>query len=542
MEHIYNNPNLKRIADRVEHYARNVYKRTLPEMKFIVLNNSEFMSLLSKGVYPTSPVNIWEGKENAKKKWEDESGQNSSIYYEVVQTGSPSYAYLNYTNSDMMQASVMAHVVGHCEFSELNVLNDSDPDRTEYVMWLTKKINRHIPKMGFDAYMSYWNWCASAIPLIAPNSQYNLDNSVVTHQTRSATVAEKQNMVAERKTNLFSAVDNTLLSLLPIDEKEVIKKDYDDKEKSEQIDRKGYHLKAPCQDILGFLRDHAPKSKGEWYILEYLYQKHRNTDFVMRTQIMNEGWAMYWEKKIMLDLFKEKTVGDVIAYAKCFSGVCYPRPWFQRNPYHLGYNLWNHIEEQFKTGKITLDYVNEEDSEKKNNWNKETDVNPMERMEEIVKTCTDSEFLRRYLTPDLVEKFHLNRLTHRMAEQIGLKQEDVYKQNKYYVWVDPVPVKAEMMKFFVDFGRPQLYVIDSDYRDGGILIYHRHKGRDLKKSWIESTLKNLTHIWKSPAHLLTNNELYSTTNTSVEKKEVSPVEFDLIKERMLNNQKPFNER
>ena len=97
---------LHALEQRVVHHA-NAFGRTLPEMRFFILDSMEFMSLLEKGVYPTSPVNIWEGKRMVNRKHRVETGQESAIYYEVVQTGNPSYAYLNHTNSPMMQASVM---------------------------------------------------------------------------------------------------------------------------------------------------------------------------------------------------------------------------------------------------------------------------------------------------------------------------------------------------------------------------------------------------------------------------------------------------
>ena len=125
MQNISTDPILQKLWERTHHHAIAM-GRTLPEMRFFILDSMEFASLLEKNVYPTSPVNIWEGKSMVTKKNSIENGQESSIYYEVVQTGNPSYAYLNHTNSTMMQASVMAHVVGHCEFSELNVLHDSD--------------------------------------------------------------------------------------------------------------------------------------------------------------------------------------------------------------------------------------------------------------------------------------------------------------------------------------------------------------------------------------------------------------------------------
>ncbi|MFT5129309.1 MAG: hypothetical protein ACI8W8_002931, partial [Rhodothermales bacterium] len=38
----------------------------------------------------------------------------------------------------MMQASV----IGHCEFSELNVMHDSSPARTETLMFLAQQVER----------------------------------------------------------------------------------------------------------------------------------------------------------------------------------------------------------------------------------------------------------------------------------------------------------------------------------------------------------------------------------------------------------------
>ncbi len=113
MRNIKTDPELKHLEQRVLHYAEQ-FKRTLPEMRFFILDPMEFASLLIKRVYPVAPVNIWEGKEMVNTRHRIETGQESSLYYEVVQTGRPSYAYLNETNNAMTQASVMAHVVGHC--------------------------------------------------------------------------------------------------------------------------------------------------------------------------------------------------------------------------------------------------------------------------------------------------------------------------------------------------------------------------------------------------------------------------------------------
>jgi stage V sporulation protein R len=545
MRSIVHDKELQYIFERVCHWADH-YGRILPEMRFFVLNQPEFRSLLEKRVYPTSPINLWEGKSSAKSRFQSENGLDRSIYYEVVQTGDPSYAYLNHTNTHTTQASVMAHVVGHCEFSELNVMKDSDKDRTERVMWLVKKINTHVNKMGVDNYLSYWNNCESVVPLIAPNSQFNLKNSV---ETDTVSDSIREEMEAEErdegKVKLFNPFSSTIDSILKNQSDEsLVSKDKISKQVSETIDRVGYKLKAPCQDILGFLKEYAPKSTGEKYILEYLYTVNKHNDFVGRTQIMNEGWAMYWEKKIMNKLFEEGTVKEVIDYAKVFAGVCYPRPYFQRNPYQLGYALWNHIEELFEKGKVSIEYLEEINKDKKDAWDTGCkDEDPMVRMERIVRTCTDYEFLRRFLTDDLIEELHLNRIHISLAKQYGLTRDDIKKADDNWVWLHTDGIKDEMLKFFDDFGRPMLYIIDSDFMDGGLLIFHDNKGKDLREDWIHPTLKNMTYIWKAPVSIISGDKFYRTLGSGdsagMESLDIDTLDFGSIRESMASNIKPF---
>ncbi|NQU63324.1 MAG: SpoVR family protein, partial [SAR324 cluster bacterium] len=401
MKLVKQDPLLHELESRVIWHANNM-GRTLPEIRFFILDRIEFASLLEKNVYPTSPVNMWEGKRMVTKKFKIESGQESSLYYEVVQTGNPSYAYLNNTNSAMTQASVMAHVVGHCEFSELNVLQDSTPDRTEYVMHLVKKVNMGQQQMGEKNYLEFWNAAESVIPLITPHSQFNLSRSVEDDSFRYQETETDDQAPSTQK--LLKPFSHTMNVLLQHDSLEVVwKKEQTKKDHQEQISRRGFRLYQPCQDILGFLRRYAPTSRSEKSILDYMYVSHATHDFVVRSQIMNEGWAMYWEKKIMLELFAEKAVKGIIDYAKVFSGVCSPRPFFMRNPYHLGYHLWNHIEELYRDGKVNLDFIEETDQQKKDSWKKPTSKDPIAAMEHLVKTITDYEFLRRFLTEELVE-------------------------------------------------------------------------------------------------------------------------------------------
>lgn len=537
MKLVESDPVLQNLEKEVLRHA-NEMGRSLPEIRFFILDGMEFASLLEKHVFPTSPSNIWEGKRMVNKRFRIESGHESSLYYEVVQTGNPSYAYLNNTNSPMMQASVMAHVVGHCEFSELNVLKDSIPDRTEFVMHLVKKVNLGRQQMGEKNYLEYWNACESMIPLITAHSQYNLSGSVEGDIRRPE---EQDSHISEKKADpLYMPFSHTMESFLRANTLEQAwQKEKQRKTKREQINRKGYQLFRPCQDVIDLLRNFAPTSQSERAILDYMYVANSNRDFVIRTQIMNEGWAMYWEKKIMLNLFKENVVKGIIDYAKVFSGVCSPRPYFQRNPYHLGFHLWNHIEELHGDGKISLDYLEENDQLTKENWKKEPSENSIEFMEHLVKTITDYEFLRRFLSHQVIDDCHLNRIPRQQANMFGISKDLIIKEDERWIWVDPGTVKSEMISFFTHFHRPRIYVIDTDFQDGGLLLFHRSDDKKLRKDWIQPTLKNTNYIWKAAVYLVTSEMCYAYSAKKFSEKAIKEVKFEQILERMEKSEKPF---
>jgi stage V sporulation protein R len=536
---IHSDPELTALEGRVLHHARS-FGRKIPEIRFFVLERLEFASLLEKDVYPVSPINIWEGKRMVHKKHAIESGLESALYYEVVQTGNPAYAYLNSTNSAVTQASVMAHVVGHCEFSERNVLKDSNEQRTEYVMHLVRKVDQARQQMGERDYLEYWNAAESATTLMAPNSQYNLARSVESETSFASSYQSHTGELDKLGPKVLTPVFDTLTLLLKgANEPSAFDEELRKKRRVETLSRKGYVLKAPCQDVLDFLRRHAPTSRAERALLDYKYVTKAPQDFVLRTQIMNEGWAMYWEKKVMIELFKERAVNGIIDYSRVFSSVCRPRPYFQRNPYHLGYNLWCHIEQLYRDGKVSLDYREETDLEKKDQWSKKSASDPIEAMGHLVDTVTDYEFLRRFLTPELIHELHLNRIERRTAERLGIKDQDVIQRDERWVWLQPEPIREEMLRFYTHFYRPRIYVIDADFQDGGLLLFHRDDGRALRKDWIRPTLRNLNLIWKAPVVLLSKDQLFAVTGNQYKSEEVKPVAFEHVVERMQRGEKPY---
>ena len=509
MRNSQNVKHLKVIEDAVMECAK-AKGRTLPEVRFFVLSAEEFLCLLEKGVYPKSPPNLWEGQEIKKRKQKVREGEESSIYYEVVQTGDPSYAYLNHTNSDTIQASVMAHVVGHCEFSEINVLKDTDKYRTEYALYLTRKCEYSRQVMGYHNYFNFWNDCKSMVNFVYPNSRFNLENSV---ETESNSLCKSVITSKDVEDDVFLPFSSTIGEMF--NKKNTVKmvEEFNKKkDEKESINRTGYSLKRPCQDIFGFLNRHAPLSESETNIMDYLYFVHKHYSFIRNTQIMNEGWAMYWEKEIMEEMFSQKVVNGIIGHCKTTSGVMYPRPFWQRNPYHLGFHMWHSIKKEYEEGKITSLYRNEKNLDDKITWNKKPEGDSLKFLENIVKTTTDYGFLKRFLTKERVNEFHLNRIPKRM--EIEFPPELVIKEDKHCQWVDEKYVKDYMLNVFVDWGQPQIYLVNADYNNGGLLMFHKHHGKDLKEVWIKPTLKNLARIWRNDCYIVSNGVMYSMRGKS----------------------------
>ena len=87
--------------------------------------------------------------------------------------------------------------------------------------------------------------------------------------------------------------------------------------------------------------------------------------------------------------------------------------------------------------------------------------------------------------------------------------EEIYKEDQRWVWINRESVRKGMLEFFTHLFKPRIYVIDIDFMEGGVLLYHRDDGRPLKKSWIKPTLKNINLIWKGSVSLVTKDYFYS---------------------------------
>ena len=117
--------------------------------------------------------------------------------------------------------------------------------------------------------------------------------------------------------------------------------------------------------------------------------------------------------------------------------------------------------------------------------------------------------------------------------------EDIIRADRHWVWLNPEPIPNEMLGFFAHYYRPRIYIIDTNYMDGGLLLMHRDDGRRLRADWIRPTLNNLNRIWKAPVYLLSKDKLYSASANGYKESTVPETPFEAVAERLSKQQQPF---
>ncbi|MFH2133080.1 MAG: hypothetical protein ABIK68_22095, partial [bacterium] len=101
-------------------------------------------------------------------------------------------------------------------------------------------------------------------------------------------------------------------------------------------------------------------------------------------------------------------------------------------------------------------------------------------------------------------------------------------------------VKEEMLMFFTHFQRPRIYLIDTDFIDGGLLLLHRNDGKKLRKDWIRPTLRNINYIWKGAVSLVSGDSLFTYSNNRLSEKNVPEMTFEQVIEQMKKSEKPIS--
>ena len=373
-----------------------------------------------------------------------------SRIFEVVFPGDPNRAYLVNNNSLEENTLVVAHVLGHADFSHNNM-----------------SFMRSQRQVG-----------------------YHIVEQAAAHARRIEEVMEKEGTQrVEQVLDAALALEQHIDTNFAINRAEY-KRPVQREEKHEDDFHSRYaHLPGeeeplpparshpepftipphPERDLLWFIAHYAPDME-DWERDIFLAVRKESYYFqpVFNCQIMNEGWASYWHSRLLreADFLPSHMYVDCM---KTHSDVVRPyagdkQVALQVNPYHLGYSMWEHIVEDAG----------------------------LEEARRIMKEADDFAFIRNHLTPELAD--HLNLFVYSAKKNGEIKVTDSNVHELHEAILAP--------KF--NFGAPRV-VVDELKSDGTLILRHNFEGdgRGLDAERARHVLEYVDRVWRRPIKLYT---------------------------------------
>ena len=340
--------------------------------------------------------------------------------YELIINSDPSIAYLMRENPFYLQLLIMCHCVGHSDFFKNNLTFAKT--RPENVIQRFKNAKKRIdsyiedPSIGIEKVERVLD-CAHALSMHgSPTCK-----EYIPHRTR-------------RK---------ELVKLIKSGDESVKGKNTDIYPIEDEI------------DILAFISEMALNLEDwERDIIEIVRQESMYFMPQIRTKIMNEGWASFWHYRLMHDL--ELPQKYHIPFLKSHNQVV--RPHLGRiNPYHLGFYLFNKIEERYGLEECFI----------------------------AREVCHDESFLSQYLTKE--DCYELNLFSYSLYKRDYVINEISDNDG----WKN---IKSSLIKQIGSNSIPKIIV--KELKPNNVLrIHHEHDGRDLELSYAEKVVDYITTLW-----------------------------------------------
>lgn len=404
-----------------------------------------------------------------------------SIIYEMVINNDPCYAYLLSSNSMVMQKTVIAHVLGHCDFFKNNYwFSQTNRKMLDQMANHATYVRNIIEDVGFDEVESFIDVCLSLENLIDIQSPFQTKHKRLSQEEKEQLAHQPVTKLDSKKyMDRYVNPDSYLKS-----QKEKIEQDAQDQMKIPE---------QPEKDVLGFLIEYAPMKSWEKKILSIIRDEAYYFAPQGQTKIINEGWATYWHSKMMTDL-TPLHASEIVDYCDHFAGIVGGGPG-SVNPYKLGLELLRYIEYRWDTGKYGIEYVHLDDPKDRWEWHKETGKG-REKLFEVRKFHNDVSFVDEFFDEDFCHE-----------KKMFLYDFDP-RTGKYVITSRNFSeIKQQFLGQITNFGMPTIKVVDANYKNRGeLLLKHEFVGTELKAEYAVETLRNLFKVWNRPVHIETKIE------------------------------------
>jgi len=374
-----------------------------------------------------------------------------SRIFEVMFPGDPCHAYLVNDNTIAENTLVVAHVLGHADFSKNNHLFSRFMDMAgghilEQAAARAHRIDAALNEFGQERVEAVLDAALALEPHIDSNRDLHRD---------LYSVPPRHDGPIWPQPNLF----HHRYAQLPGEKTRIIKPDATNRSIPPE----------PEHDLLWFIAHYAPEMEA-WERDIFLAVREESFYFypVFACQIMNEGWASYWHARLLreADFLPDELYLSAI---KAHSDVV--RPFASEsqlalalNPYHLGFSMWEHIIE-----KQGIDVARQ-----------------------ICKEEDDFGFVRNYLDHELAEKLEL--FVYESYEDGGIKiaNRDIHA------------IREAILAPKFNYGAPRIAASKVQI-DGSLELVHDYKndGRGLDAARAERVLDYIARVWRHPVTLTT---------------------------------------
>lgn len=459
-----------------------------------IVTNLDMIELSPKGMIPTL-YDYWVNDvETLKGKGQYKLYPHNP--YETVINSRPAISFYNDNNPDWLNIMIFYHVLGHIDFFQNNLLfehtwNDDfvglaladkrhiSQLRSEYGRWVDYVIefSRSIDNLtGYFTELSIRNFPKNMEPtekisyyfdVFLPNETQTGIGNLYSEIERYNRLLESNELVAESM--FFSEIK----SKYPEFESKFRKYSEIQKER--------------CNDIMEFIRDNSPflkRDENQW--MKAVMNIVRDTSLYfapqIRTKTINEGWASYWHDELFRhdDRIKghESEYSVINAKVTSISRVGY-------NPYAIGLRLVQYVEELANKGKISREYQLILNSEKKDDFDKNTG-NGKSALFELRKTFSDFMLINTFVDQDFVDKHKLFVVGERLNKQRGTVE--------YYVKSKKAEDYKEMLINNM-YHPPAVTVVQEKTNEKTLYLKHHFEGRQLYKPYIADTLLGIEYLW-----------------------------------------------
>lgn len=367
----------------------------------------------------------------------------NSRLYEVVYPGNPGRAYLTKGNSLAENTLVIAHVLGHADFSKNNTLFKRSQEEIGY--HIVEQAAAHAQRI------------ASAIEEHGEERVETVLDAALALEAHVDTFKGMRRDMQNKSINVSAEMNGEFRDRYRELPGEGTSKTPDDGEQGAADT-----FLRPEQDLLWFIASQAPELEG-WERDIFLAVREESFYFypVFACQIMNEGWACHWHAKLLCeaDFLPD---GDYLDAIKTHSDVVRPHAAGRNvslapNPYHLGFCIWEKIIQE----------------------------QGLERAFEIRAEDDDFSFIRNYLTEDLADELDLFQYVAKSDGTVDVVETDISE------------LRESILTAKFNFGAPVVTADRIDV-DGTLHLIHDHKtdgrGLDLRRS--EKVLEYVQRVWR----------------------------------------------